>query len=66
MNRLFFKINSIINSELNKSSKHNDATNTPEWIRTFQIPRVFKILVFHCTDSAITDTLVIGHPPIHF
>lgn len=66
MSRLCFNMNSILNSELNKSSKHKDATNAPEWRHTFQIPGVFKVLLFHCTDSAITDTLVMGHLPIHF
>jgi len=59
-------MNSIINSELNKSSEYNSATNAPEWIHTSQIPGVFKVLLFHCTDSAITNTRVLGHLPIHF
>lgn len=65
MSRLFFNMNSIINSELSKSSKHNEATNAPEWICTFQIPGVFTVLLFHGTDTAITDTLIMGHLPIH-
>lgn len=51
MSRRFFNMNSIINSELYKWSKHNEATNAPKWICTFQIPGMFTVLLFHCSYS---------------